>query len=246
MEVFLLSERRPFWFAAMSLLILLPVEQGAGSPWAITNYSVSVPYDDPPKEVPTLDLPKGSKNLAAGKPVTSSAMGPPVIGELADVTDGDKKSVAGGFYGGVEIEPGKQYVQIDLQEIAEIHAVWLWYQHPVEAYDVPFDVVVQISKEIDFSSGVSTEFNCDHDDSLGLGKGSDRHFATSRFGKLIRIDGRLGRFVRVYGKGSARTDRNTFLEVEVHGVPAVGKRRRSAEPSAPEATERPGANRSGC
>src|SRR5512145_2482712 len=52
--------------------------------------------------------PAGVVNVAKGKKVTSSDM-EPVIGELAQAVDGDKKGVEGSF---VELGPGVQHLTI--------------------------------------------------------------------------------------------------------------------------------------
>ena len=64
-------------------------------------------------------IPEGCTNLAAKKKVTSSDPAP-IIGELSLVTDGDKDGSDGSF---VELAPGKQWVQIDLENPADISAI---------------------------------------------------------------------------------------------------------------------------
>ena len=64
-------------------------------------------------------VPRGTALLSADKPVTASDM-EPVIGEIEFVTDGEK-SGEDGYY--VELGPGVQYVQIDLEELAVHRAV---------------------------------------------------------------------------------------------------------------------------
>ncbi|MEI6809287.1 MAG: hypothetical protein WCN95_11255 [bacterium] len=194
--------------------VLACINAGA-TPWPVNRARVPVPFDDPPKEMPSLELPKGATNLAAAKPVTSSTE-LPLIGLLAQITDGKRKDSDDTF---VEIGSGKQYVQIDLKTNSALYAVWLWYRHPVESYVVPYDIVVRISSDTNFTEGATTVFNCDHDNSSGLGIGKDRHFASSRYGKLISFRPVKGRYVRVYSNGSSNSDTTSYVEIEVHGIP---------------------------
>src|SRR5687768_5908339 len=58
-----------------------------------------------PGKHPEVRVPKGAKNLALNKPVTSSDM-EPTIGKLEQVTDGDKEAGDGSW---VELGTGKQW-----------------------------------------------------------------------------------------------------------------------------------------
>ena len=98
---------------------------------------------------PTLAVPAGTKLLSAGKEVTASDDFP-IIGELSYITDGDKDAGEGYF---VEIMDGPQWMQIDLGAPAELAAVWVWHYHSQKrAYH---DVIVQVSNDPEFASGVT-------------------------------------------------------------------------------------------
>jgi hypothetical protein len=71
----------------------------------------------------------------------------------------------------VELGPGKQWVQIDLAKDANIYAVLIWHFHSQAR--VYRDVVVQVSDDPTFKSGVTTIFNSDFHNELGLGTGKD-------------------------------------------------------------------------
>src|SRR5450759_5952400 len=88
---------------------------------------------------PDFMVPAGTVNLAKGKKVTASDSDP-VIGTLDLITDGDKEGDAGSW---VELGPGKQWVQIDLEKEVNISAVLVWHFHSQAR--VYFDVVAQIS-----------------------------------------------------------------------------------------------------
>jgi hypothetical protein len=163
------------------------------------------------KAAPSIMVPAGTTLLSKGKPVTSSDDFP-IIGELELITDGDKDA-GEGYY--VELMDGLQWVQIDLEQSASIAGVWIWHFHSqARAYS---DVVVQISDDPEFASGVTTVFNNDFDNSADLGKGSDRPYVESRFGKLIDAKGTKGQYVRLYSGGNTSNSMNHYIEVEVFG-----------------------------
>lgn len=160
---------------------------------------------------PDFMVPAGTVNLSEGKTVTSSDS-LPVIGELDYVTDGDKTGSDGSF---VELGPNLQWVQIDLGAPAKIAAIVLWHFHSqARAYH---DVIVQVSDDADFKSGVRTVFNNDHDNSAKLGKGEDRAYIETYQGRLIDAAGATGRYVRLYSNGNTSDELNHYVEVEVFG-----------------------------
>jgi hypothetical protein len=166
----------------------------------------------PPTTTPVFLVPEGTELLSAGKPVTSSDDNP-IIGDLSLITDGDKDAGEGYF---VELLDGLQWVQIDLEESAAIHAIWMWHFHSQKrAYH---DVIVQISDDPEFKTGVTTVFNNDYDNSANMGKGTDNPYVESRFGKIVDGKGTKGRYVRLYSNGNTATEMNHYIEVEVFGT----------------------------
>jgi hypothetical protein len=159
-------------------------------------------------------VPVGTTLLSAGKPVTSSDK-EPVIGEISFVTDG-KKSGEDGYY--VELGPMLQWVQIDLGKPYELEAIVCWHYHSQAR--VYRDVIVQVSDDKDFISGVTTVFNNDHDNSSGLGAGKDKEYIETFDGKLFDPKGVKARYVRLYSSGNTSNDMNHYVEVEVYGLPA--------------------------
>jgi hypothetical protein len=159
-------------------------------------------------------VPKGTKNLALKKKVTSSDSRP-LLGELTFVTDGDKKGDESGF---VELGPLDQWVQIDLEKPSKIYAVYIWhYFMEARAYT---DVVVQISNDPEFKKDVQTVFNNDQDNTFKFGAGKDRPYIDTYLGKLVDAKGTTGRYVRLYSRGNTANDLNHYVEVEVFGAPA--------------------------
>ncbi len=176
-----------------------------------------------PIAVPNLEKPLGTKRpdfmapagtvlLSRDKPVTSSDAFP-IIGELAFVTDGEKAGSDGTF---VELGPAVQWVQIDLEKSAAIHAIVIWHFHAQAR--VYHDVVVQVSDDPEFKTGVTTVFNNDHDNSGSLGAGKQMAYIETNEGKLIDAAGATGRYVRLYSNGNTTDELNHYVEVEVFGI----------------------------
>ena len=169
------------------------------------------------KPRPPLTAPAGTTNVALNKKVTSSD-NDPVVGKLDLVTDGQKEGTEGNF---VELGPGIQWVQIDLEKPTTVYGVLLWHRH--DDPRVYRDVIVQISDDPEFKKDVTTVFNNDQDNTSGMGAGKDYEYFEAAEGKLIDCkltnkDGVKGRYVRCYSKGSTADDQNHYTEVEVYGI----------------------------
>ena len=181
-----------------------------------TPVPIKVPNLEPKTkgDHPDLLVPAGTVNLAKGKKVTSSDNNP-VVGTLDLVTDGDKAGDEGSW---VELGPGKQWVQIDLAKSANIYALLIWHFHAQAR--VYRDVVVQVSNDPTFKTGVTTIFNNDFKGELGGGAGKDLNYVETYQGKLIDAKGANGRYVRLYSNGNTTNKLNDYVEVEVWGKPA--------------------------
>jgi hypothetical protein len=186
----------------------LPPELIEGTPRPINLPSLV----QAPTKAPEFYVPAGTVLLSRGKPVTSSDDNP-IIGSLDLITDGDKDAGEGYF---VELLDGLQWVQIDLEKTAAIHAIWLWHFHSQRrAYH---DVIIQISDDPQFKTGVTTVYNNDYDDSAKMGRGGDRPYVETRFGKIVDGKGTKGRYVRLYSNGNTSNEMNHCIEVEVFGI----------------------------
>ncbi len=162
---------------------------------------------------PDFMIPAGCTNLALNKNVTSSTPDP-ITGSLDLLTDGDKAGDEGCY---MELKPGKQWVQIDLGKPATIYAILVWHFHSqARAY---LDVVVQVSDDPAFGKDVTTIFNNDTANELGLGVGKDLPYIESYQGKLIDAKGAKGRYVRLYSNGNTTNKMSHYIEVEVWGKP---------------------------
>jgi hypothetical protein len=179
-----------------------------------TPAPIKLAHLEPPQTPqPDVMVPAGVTNLAAGKTVTSSDPYP-IIGDLTVVTDGDKDS-EDGFY--VELGEDQQWVQIDLEGPSQIYAIAVWHYHAqARAYH---DVIVQVSDDPEFKTGVTTLFNNDHDNSSKMGRGSDPAYVETNRGRVIPAKGVVARYVRLYSRGNTSDGLNHYIEVEVFGRP---------------------------
>jgi hypothetical protein len=182
-----------------------------------TPAPLNVPNLEPPMrgKRPDFYIPSGTINLARNKKVTSSDDNPDV-GTLDMIVDGDKDGNEGSW---VELGPGKQWVQIDLARNANIYAVLIWHFHSQAR--VYRDVAVQVSDDPTFRSGVTTIFDNDFHNDLGLGAGKDLNYIETYQGKLIDAKGVKGRYIRLYSNGNTSNKLNHYIEVEVWGKPAA-------------------------
>jgi hypothetical protein len=192
----------------VALTIDFPPELIEGTPKAM-----SVPnLVQAPDKAPQFLVPAGTTLLSKAKKVTSSDDNP-IIGSLDLITDGDKQAGEGYF---VELLEGPHWVQIDLEKSAAVHGVWIWHYHSQKrAYK---GVVVQISDDPTFKTGVTTVYNNDYEDASKLGKGSDNPYVESRFGLIVDGKGTQGRYVRLYSNGNTSNEMNHYIEVEVYGI----------------------------
>jgi hypothetical protein len=197
--------------ATEPLDLKLPAHTLKGTPEDLpTGPNIEPPSDKAPTP---LQVPKGVKNVAAGKPVTSSVK--PFLGDLSQITDGKKEPTDDDA---VEFKKGSQWVQVDLGQSYAIHAVAMWHDHRyVQAFH---DVIVQVSDDPEFKSGVTTLYNNDTDNSSGFGVGTDREYFEMQFGRVAPGKGTKARYVRGYIKGSNQSALNCWEEIEVYALPA--------------------------
>jgi len=175
-----------------------------------------------PKNIPNLEksrakdtapaafkIPAGCTNLAEDMEVTSSD-DDPIAGDLDMITDADAD---GNEY--VQIKKGLQWVQINLEDSKTLYAAHIWHYHAQPR--VYNDIIVQVSNDEDFASGVTTVYNNDHDNSSGLGKGTDKNYIEEYYGKTVDLKGTKGQYVRFYSQGNSADNSNHYLEIQVHG-----------------------------
>jgi F5/8 type C domain len=191
------------------LKLKLPKPMFIGTPTNIKSPNLEAVTGKPR---PAFYVPKGTALLSFKKPVTSSDSNP-VIGDLDMVTDGEKSGGDGYF---IELGPGPQWVQIDLGASHPLSAILAWHYHSQAR--VYRDVVVQLSDDPNFKTGVTTVFNNDHDNSSKLGAGKDKEYIEVAEGRLFDPKGIKARYVRLYSNGNTTNDLNHYVEVEVYGL----------------------------
>jgi hypothetical protein len=169
---------------------------------------IEPPSDKPPKP---LMVPKGVKNVALNKAVTSPAQ--VITGELKQITDGNKEAFDDQV---VEMKKGLQYVQVDLGKSYAIAAIVLWNDHRyLQAYH---RIIIQVADDAEFTKNVRILFNNDYENKAGLGVGADREYFETRYGRAIDGKGEKAQFVRWYSNGSNASALNNRQEIEVYAV----------------------------
>ena len=191
------------------LKLKLPKPMFIGTPTNIKSPNLEAVTGKPR---PAFYVPTGTVLLSAKKKVSASDM-EPVIGELDMLTDGEKAGGDGYF---IELGPGPQWVQIDLGASHPLYAILTWHYHSQAR--VYRDVIVQVSDDPAFKTGVTTVFNNDHDNSSKLGAGKDKEYIEVAEGKLFDPKGAKGRYVRLYSNGNTTNDLTHYVEVEVYGL----------------------------
>jgi hypothetical protein len=197
------------------LPLVFPPPTLKGTPQNLPTDTTALPPSDKPPA--PFYAPKGVKNIALEKPVTSSNPSP-VSGDLQQITDGKKQSSGENV---VTLRKGLQWVQVDLQGEYNLYAIVLW--HDFTTAVVYRDVIVQVSDDPEFETGVHTLFNNDQSNRSGLGAGTDREYFENPLtgeGRLVDAKATKARYIRCYSHGSTENALNTYVEIEAYGLPA--------------------------
>lgn len=195
---------------AEKITIAFPPPALVGTPQPIKIDPKNIDNSSAPRE---LDLPAGTQNLARNKMVSASD-DLIIVGELNYITDGDKDGDEGYE---VELAPGLQWVQIDLEKSAQIYAIALWHYHRQKR--VYHDVIIQCSDDATFQKNVTTIFNNDFDNSANLGRGNDKVYIETHLGKIIVPAKSVpaARYWRFYSNGNTSDSGNHYIEIELFG-----------------------------
>ena len=197
------------------LPLQLPPPAQKGTPPNLATNTTAEPFTDKPR--PAFLAPAGVKNVALGKPVTSSDSNP-ISGELKQITDGKKASFEENV---VTLRRRLQWVQLDLQGEFNLYAIVIWHEFTTPV--VYRDVIVQVSDDPEFKTDVHTLFNNDQANTSGLRAGADREYYENPLtadGKLDDAKGVKARYVRCYSNGNTENALNSYIEIEVFGLPA--------------------------
>lgn len=165
-------------------------------------------------------------NVALNKTVTASTSDL-FGGALSLVTDGQSANSSG--YAGIRTTNGPQYYQVDLGAAYSLNRLRIVndWGSSASVYRTNKDVIVLLSNDPSFATGVSVVYNNDANNSVGLGAGTDPEFQEPPGGAGKQYD--LGtpvnaRYARVWGNGHVRADNsahavNTPIEFEAYADP---------------------------
>ena len=199
--------KRKKWLISFLLFSLFAIGLGtvqvhAGTSGPVNNATATNPIDG----IALLTAP--TVNLAPTSIISSST----TFSNISYITDNQTTSSTRAAKAG----PGLQWVQLDLGAVHQLNAIKLWhYYSDGRSYR---DVIIQLSNDPTFSSGVVTVFNNDKDGSAGLGVGTDSEYSESSLGKMISLNSVNARYARFYSNGSNVTGWNHYVEIEVYGV----------------------------
>jgi hypothetical protein len=144
-------------------------------------------------------------NLAASKFPTSY----PYMNNANRITDGNKSADMYAEYP----DSGFVWVQLDLGNYYDVSNIKLWhYYGDGRKYH---DVVVQLSNDPTFASGVTTVFNNDTDNSIGRGTGKDNEYVETSAGLNLAFPKVNARYARFYTKGNTLNGKNHYVEIEI-------------------------------
>jgi hypothetical protein len=198
------------------LPLVLPPPAMKGTPQSLPTNTTAAPLTS--ARPPVFLAPKGVVNVALGKPVSASDTNL-INGELKQITDGKKETYEENV---VTLRRGLRWVQIDLQAEFKLYAIVLWHDFNIPV--VYRDVIVQVSDDPEFKTGVRTLFNNDQKNTAGLGMGTDREYFENPLtgaGKVIDAKGIQARYIRCYSNGSTDSALNSYIEVEAYGLPGT-------------------------
>jgi uncharacterized protein YjdB len=153
-----------------------------------------------------------TQNAASGKSITSSK----AFKNSSFITDNDKNTEN---YADSYPNKGVQWVQIDLGAPYNINNIKLWhYFGDARKYH---DVIVQLSNSSTFSTGITTVFNNDTNNSARRGKGTDSEYAESSSGLNITFNTVNARYARFYSNGCTANDWNHYVEIAIYTSDSV-------------------------
>ena len=147
-----------------------------------------------------------SGNLAAGRTPTAST----TFTNIGRITDGDLTT---NNYSDSYPTAGLQWIQLDLGSSKDMNNIKLWhYFGDARKYH---DVIVQVSNDSSFSTGVTTVYNNDTNNSAGRGTGKDTEYSETSSGLSIEFNTISARYVRFYSNGSTSNNYNHYVEAQI-------------------------------
>lgn len=111
---------------------------------------------------------------------------------------------------------GLGWMQVDFGQSYDVDKIKLWqYFADGRTYH---DVIVQLSNDPTFSSGVTTVFNNDTNNSAGQGVGTDSEYAESAAGKTMTFTKINARYARFWANGNSKINANSWVDAQVYSV----------------------------
>jgi len=195
----------------VAIKFVIPAPHSSGTPKEIKSPNLE-PDPGPGKLRAPILVPVGFDKKLTTEDTKITTSEEAVTGDNEYVVDGDKTPDATAM---LQLPGGLQWVQLDLGAEHVVSAVCVWHDQGDER--VYKDVVMQLSNDATFKTGVTTIFNNDHDDTAKLGKGTDKEYRERNDGRPV--DGKLtkARYFRVYSAGSTSEPVNNYIEIEVFG-----------------------------
>ena len=194
---------------------LVPLKTDLPKPLFVgTAVPVKVPNLEAPRQGkrPALMVPAGSVNLAKGKTVTSSDS-QPTTGDLSQITDGVKAGDEGNY---VELDKGKQWVQIDLGKpdghLRDARLALSLAGTRLQGRGGAGFRRSRFHRQGD--DGVQQRHRRMRSDSA---RARTRLTSKPTRARLIDAKGVKGRYVRLYSRGNTTNENNHYIEVEVWG-----------------------------
>lgn len=195
----------------VALKFKLPAPHSSGTPKEIKSANLE-PDPGPGKLRAPIMVPAGCDKKLTTEDTKVTVSEEAVTGDNEYVVDGDKTPDATCM---LQLPGGLQWVQLDLGAEHEIWGVCVWHDQGDER--VYKDVIVQASNDANFTDGVKTIFNNDHDNTAKLGAGKDKEYRERNDGRPMAANGIKARYVRCYSHGSTSEPVNNYIEIEVFG-----------------------------
>ena len=189
----------------------IPPPHSSGTPKEVKSDNLE-PDPGPGKYRAPIMVPAGFDKKLTTEDTVVTTSEEAVTGDNEFVVDADKTPDATCM---LQLPGGVQWVQLDLGAEKTVSAVCVWHDQGDDR--VYKDVIVQLSNDAKFATGVTTIFNNDHDNTSKLGKGTDKEYRERNDGRPI--DGKMtkARYVRCYSAGSTSEPVNNYVEIEVFG-----------------------------
>ena len=154
----------------------------------------------------------GSKNVALNKPLTFQTTASGSGGRSVSVVNDGVYDV----WSYLETEDNTHWAQVDFGKSYTINKANICCYHDWN----PDKVLIQFSDDPTFTTGVTTVFNSDRDNTYGQGAGSDVGYADSETGHDFNFNPVTARYMRVWSSGNwGAGSKAIFEEIQAYTAP---------------------------